>query len=310
MAALHVVDPAGELHLTAVDRLAEKVGSLDLAGNALGWPVERLVGGCADLEFGQDVGFDDDGLLGRGIAQRRADFVVAVVHLVCQLEGPSSDTVLGGGGRLAEYLVALGVGHGHLDRTARGRMAVERVQGQGADEELLAGLVDRLVGGQQYLVASLDGDRLLQSVPSQVGPGFDDDLLGRVGHVGDGEFGGDSAVGVGGPFVEDPGPSPVLRLERDLDAGTGNGFGIAVTLNLDTEHTRCARNQPALSQDERVLVANAFRQTEGVDGSPQQPAGGDDQQCGEGHSDPRFRFVGHHSSSFRSGPESWRSAIA
>ena len=259
MLAVDVIDPAAERDLAAIHRLAEKVGGLDLAGDALAGPVKVLAGGGADLELGQDVGFDGHRLFRAGVAHGGRDLVVAVIYLAGQLKLPRRDAVLGRRAGLAKDLVAFGIGDGQFDLLACGRHAVERTQSQRADQDLLARLVDRFVGGHQDLEAALDGHRLLQGVPAQLRAGLYNDLLGRVRDLGDVERGGHASLTIGCALVKQLGPSTGLGLERDTDLGCGDRLAIAVSLDLYVEQARCAGDELALAEDQRILLAEGIR---------------------------------------------------
>ena len=291
--ALHIVDPAGELHLAAIDRLAKEVDGVNLPGDPLARPVEGLVRRGADLEFGQNVGLDHHRFFGGSVAQRGRDLVVAVVHFAGQLKGPGGNPVGGSRSRFAVDLVALGIGDDQFDGAARRRDLVKGTQGQGADQDLLAGLVDGLVGGEQDLVASLDSDRLLQRIAPQIRPGLDNHLLGRICHVGHGEGRSHLAIRAGVARVQDLGVPTVSRLEGDLDLGTGDGLGIVVPLDLDVDDSGCAGDQAALAQDQGILLTEVLGQPDGIDRAADKGAEGTAQQGGEDDDAPDLVSVGH-----------------
>ena len=85
-----------------------------------------------------------------------------MVHFTGKLEGPRGDAIFGCVGGLAEDFVPFGICHDHFDLFCSGGDLVKSTKCQCADQDLLARLVDRLVGGEQYLVAALDVHGLLQ----------------------------------------------------------------------------------------------------------------------------------------------------
>ena len=222
-----------------------------------------------------------------------------MVHLAGQLKGPGGNPVGGSRSCFAVDLVALGIGDDQFDGAARRRDLVKGTQGQGADQDLLAGLVDGLVGGEQDLVASLDSDRLLQRIAPQIRPGLDNDLLGRICHVGHGEGRSHLAVRAGVACVQDLGAPALSGLEGDLDLGAGNGLGIVVSLDLDVDDSGCAGDQAALAQDQSILLTEVLGQADGIDRAADKGAEGAAQQGGEDDDAPDLASVGHVLSSLK-----------
>ncbi len=79
---LHIEGVADEQDAALIHRLAEEVAGVHGTGHVLSGEVERLVGCGLDLEFGEDVVFDDDRGLRGGIAQRGLDLIIPDVDLV------------------------------------------------------------------------------------------------------------------------------------------------------------------------------------------------------------------------------------
>ncbi len=237
------VERAGRhLHLAAGDRLAEEVVGLQVGVDRLFGQVELLVGDQFALELGQDVGLDRDSLVGLLVAELGADMVVAVVDLVGQLEIDRGDAIGRGAQLLLEDLVALGVLdlEGQLLRGDRGQ--VEALQGQGADVDDLAGLVERLVGDEQHLGRRLDLHLALQLLGAEAG------LREHLEHVrpgGDGrhlEVNRGDAVGAGLANVERVGLAfPGHQPHLDVGAGQRHGLGNG----LDAMHLAAERGRAA-----------------------------------------------------------------
>jgi hypothetical protein len=147
-----------DLHRAVGHRFAEKVVGLQRAAHRVAGRVERLIKRHRHFEFRQHVFLDFD----RHVAGRRTDRALDAVLALDDLAGQGAigrrDAEPAGQVALLEDHVALGIGHRELDRIAGQRLQIRPLQGQRADVDRLARLIDRLVRAdhQPPIAAQID----------------------------------------------------------------------------------------------------------------------------------------------------------
>ena len=150
-----------DLDIRPLHRFAEKVVCVDGAGGHRARRVPGLVRAHLHIELGQGIAGDLDGLLGFVGSHRHAHLEAAQVQHVAELEVRGGQAVAVAGQCALEYLVRLAVLDLEQHRLARQRLLAQVLDRERAQVDGLAGLVDRLVRGEQNAVArQLHGCRI------------------------------------------------------------------------------------------------------------------------------------------------------
>jgi len=289
--ALEVEGVALQLHRTAGHVFAEEVARRQRTFHAVAGPVVGAAGRQLHVKFGQHVVLDGDGLLGGRVAQRRRELVRPGIDLVRQLEIHRRNAEIRRGERLAEDGVAFAVGHGHVEGLPGGGAQIERAQRQRADVDHLPRLVERLVGGQQDAEVALQRDGLLQRVGTQRGLRLDDEHLVGVGVFRHGEAHIYVAGRVGRALEEHLRAPAVRRTQPHHDFGIRQRGRVAAVAHDDAQRRRATGHQPALSQHNRLVLAEVFGEIFVIECKADQPTDQDNDTQRNAYTQPGF--TGH-----------------
>ena len=238
--------------------LAEEVGRADLPADHVAGQVIGRVGLHVDQEGGQRRLAQGHTQLGHGVAQGGPKLVGAQRRVGGQRQ-------VGGGNAELRRKLLLGkeLPPGRVeDLEARdcagSRGVVDRAQGQGAQMDGLARLVDRLVAAEQQAIAALQLNGRDHLVLSQVALGGHHQLcvalpVGRHGELHRGRAGG-----VGETFEHRAGEAGLAHLDGHL--GVGHRLAVGGVVDDDPHGGLAAGGQRILPQHQRLLRVGWRRQ--------------------------------------------------